>query len=57
MSERQILLSVLAIVMMLILVGRRFWSGAVPAGRAARLALIWVALIAGLWVVTTFIRS
>jgi hypothetical protein len=52
-----ILLPIIAIAMALILVGRRFWSRDVAPGATLRLALIWAALIAGLWAVTTLIRA
>jgi hypothetical protein len=50
------LLPVLAVVMMLILVSRRFWSRAVPPRTTMQLALMWAGIVAALWLVTILIR-
>jgi O-antigen ligase len=52
-----VLLPLLALVMMLILVGRRFWSRAVPPRTTLRLALLWAGIIAALWLATALIRG
>jgi hypothetical protein len=46
----------LAIVLMLVLVGRRFWSRSVRPRETGRLAVIWCAIIAGLWILVVLIR-
>jgi hypothetical protein len=51
-----ILLPIIAIALALVLVGRRFWSRDVAPGETMRLALIWVAIIAVLWIVAALVR-
>lgn len=48
---------ILAIALMLILVGRRFWSRDVAPRDTLRLALIWCAIIAGLWLMVRLVRG
>jgi hypothetical protein len=50
-----ILLPIIAIVMALVIVGRRFWGRGAAPGETLRLALIWVAIIAALWAATALI--
>jgi hypothetical protein len=52
-----VLLPIVGIALALVLVGRRFWSRDVSTGKSLRLALMWAAIIAGLWLITSLIRS
>ncbi|WP_420142174.1 hypothetical protein [Sphingomonas sp.] len=51
-----ILLPMVAIAMMLILVGRRFWSRDVAPQDTIQLMLIWIGMIAVLWAVVSFLQ-
>jgi hypothetical protein len=52
-----VLFPILLIAMMLVLVGRRFWSRSVRPRETVRLTLIWLAIVGGLWLIVTLIRT
>jgi hypothetical protein len=52
-----VLLPMIAIGMMLILVGRRFWSRDIAPRTTIRLVLVWIGIIALLWAAVSLVQS